>query len=358
MVSVDADNTNAQSLNAREIALRLDPERFESTLFYERKPDQRLLHCASVRLVRMPPRARTLRVLAEMMLWPDVIAYVDYSPASYLFLRLPKVLRPGKVAVGHVEAPSGQLATAPRSVRRLHDGVLPRCDVHTAITDFVRREAEANLGVKAEFMLPVGVDTNMFVPPPARRNPVPTVLFAGTVMERKGPQLLVEAAKQLPEAMFWIAGSGRDGFDEVLRKRCGDLGVRNVQFRGPQPQTSMAALMQRSDIFLLPSRLEGLPKVTLEAAATGLPCVVFRDYETPSVVEGVTGFQVASFEEMVFRLKLLIENKELRLRMGAAAVEHAKKFDWNVVAPQWQQAYLQMAGDHLLRFAKAEPGLA
>jgi glycosyltransferase involved in cell wall biosynthesis len=177
-------------------------------------------------------------------------------------------------------------------------------------------------------------------------------------MERKGPQFLVEAARQMPDTVFWFAGPARHGFDEVLRKRCQEQGVSNVQFHGPQAQTSLAALMQRSDIFLLPSRLEGLPKVTLEAAASGLPCVVFRDYETPSVVDDVTGFQVTSFEEMVSRLRLLVRNQELRLRMGAAAVDHAKRFDWDVVAPQWQQVYSQVAAEHLPRFAKLERALA
>jgi glycosyltransferase involved in cell wall biosynthesis len=162
----------------------------------------------------------------------------------------------------------------------------------------------------------------------------------------------------LPDAVFWIVGPARHGFDEVLRKRCQEQRIKNVEFHGPQPQTSLAALMQRSDIFLLPSRLEGLPKVTLEAAASGLPCVVFRDYETPSVIEGVTGFQVTSFEEMVSRLRLLVGSQELRLRMGAAAVEHAKRFDWDLVAPGWQQVYSQVAAEHLLRFAKLERALA
>ncbi|MBZ5704877.1 MAG: glycosyltransferase family 4 protein [Acidobacteriia bacterium] len=358
MVSVDAQDTNAQSLNAREIVLRLDPERFESTLFYEHSPDERLLHRPSVRLVRMPRRARTLFVLKEMLRRPDVIAYVDYSPASYLFLHLPKVLRQGTVTVSHVEAPASALAGAPAFFRWLYKGILPRCEVHTGITDFIVREVAESQGVGAQFILPVGVDTRMFAPPPARNSTVPTVLFTGTVMERKGPHLVVEAAKQLPQAVFWIVGAARDGFDLVVWKRCEELGVSNVRFHGPLPQTSLAALMQRSDIFLLPSRLEGLPKVTLEAAATGLPCVVFRDYETPSVVEGITGFQVGSFEEMVSRLKLLIENRELRLKMGAAAVEHVKKFDWDVVAPQWQQAYLQVAAEHLPKRVKAGRGPA
>jgi glycosyltransferase involved in cell wall biosynthesis len=44
--------------------------------------------------------------------------------------------------------------------------------------------------------------------------------------------------------------------------------------------------MRESDILLVPSRLEGIPRVTLEAAAAGLPAVVFDDYQTPSVLLG------------------------------------------------------------------------
>jgi glycosyltransferase involved in cell wall biosynthesis len=105
----------------------------------------------------------------------------------------------------------------------------------------------------------------------------------------------------------------------------------------------MVEIMRNSDIFLLPSRLEGIPKVTLEASATGLPCIVFRDYETPSVVDGITGFQVATLEDMMRALGKLIEDRSLRQRMGAAAREHMEKFDWNVVSRQWQSAYLEIA---------------
>jgi len=89
--------------------------------------------------------------------------------------------------------------------------------------------------------------------------------------------------------------------------------------------------------------LEGIPKVTLEASATGLPCVVFHDYETPSVVDGKTGFQVRTFEEMVDRLCTLVQDAKLRSEMSAAARVHACSFDWDIVAHIWEQAYLQIA---------------
>src|ERR1700757_4351067 len=86
---VEYDNINAQSLNVREIALRLDPETFDIALWYEREPDPRLVHRPGVRLLQLPPRHKTVRILREMLAGYDLIAYTDSSPASYLFLHLP-----------------------------------------------------------------------------------------------------------------------------------------------------------------------------------------------------------------------------------------------------------------------------
>lgn len=342
LVAADSDNTNAQSLNAREIALRLDPKRFVSTFFYEHAPDSRLENRPNIRLVKLPRRNRTLRILQEMLARPRLIAYMDYSPAAYAFLHLPAVLRRKTITVLHVEAPAAQLRGASRGLRFLYDGVAPRCSVQTAITEFVRRDMQSH-GYSSEYVLPVGVDTSFFVPPAIRQNREPVVLFAGTIIERKGAHLVVEAARQIPEAQFRMVGSGRDGFEEKLRQQVRESDLRNVQFLGAQPQPKLVETMQQSDMFLLPSRLEGIPKVTLEAAATGLPCMVFRDYETPSVIDGKTGFQVSTFEEMVDRLRCLIQNPRLRLEMSAAAVLHAQSFDWNFVARRWEEAYLKMA---------------
>ncbi len=191
----------------------------------------------------------------------------------------------------------------------------------------------------------MGVDTKSLTPPDERRNAAPVVLFAGTLIERKGPQHVVDAARRFPGALFRLVGSGRGGFDEVLRRRIAGLGVKNVRLEGPKTQPQLLQIMRESDIFLLPSRLEGLPKVTLEAAATGLPCIVFRDYETPSVIDGVTGFQVSTIDEMISALEKLISDPALRARMGVAARNHVENFDWDLVSRKWQSAYLEIATD-------------
>ncbi len=342
MASAEANNTNAQSLNAREIAIRLDPKRFTITFFYESVPDPRVEKCSNIRLIKLRTRNRTWQVLREMLAHPRLIAYLDYSPATYAFLHLPAVLRRTTITILHVEGPMAQLSAENRWVRFLYEGIGSRCTVHTAVTPFVLRDMQ-NRGGDSDHILPVGVDTSFFVPPAVRHNSQPVVLFVGTLIERKGAHLVVEAAKQIPEAQFRLVGSGRGGFDRQLQRRARELKLPNIEFLGPLPQSELLQTMQQSDVFLLPSRFEGLPKVTLEAAATGLPCVVFRDYETPSVIDGKTGFQVGTFEEMVDRLRLLIGNPTLRAEMSTAAILHARCFDWNLVVGLWEEAYLRMA---------------
>ena len=340
---VDADNTNAQSLTVREIALRLDPERLHSTLWYEREPDPRVRNRAGIRLLQLPSRGKSRRILSEMLGGYDIIAYVDYSPASYLFLHLPRFVRRRAKAVFHAEAPAAQIVNPSRTLRFLYEGTFPRCDFYTALTEFVAQDVYRALTKRVSHVLKLGVDTSLFTPPAGRMNSAPVVLFAGTLVERKGPQYVLDAAVQFPDARFRLVGAGREGFEEVLRQRIIQSGLKNVTMEGPKTQSQMLDIMRESDIFLLPSRLEGIPKVTLEAAATGLPCIVFRDYETPSVVDGVTGFQAGTLDEMMRDLGKLIADSSLRRRMGAAARKHMEIFDWDLVSRQWQTAYLEIA---------------
>src|SRR5689334_15790421 len=142
MASADAGNTNAQSLNAREVALRLDPEMFRSIFFYDTEPDPRLSRGPAT-LIRLPEKHRTWTILKELFAGHDLVTYVDYSPASYVFLHSPRRLRRGTLAVMHVEAPIGQLEGASWQLKFLHDGVASKADIHIAITDFVAREMES-----------------------------------------------------------------------------------------------------------------------------------------------------------------------------------------------------------------------
>jgi glycosyltransferase involved in cell wall biosynthesis len=51
---------------------------------------------------------------------------------------------------------------------------------------------------------------------------------------------------------------------------------------------------------------------------------------------------VKTFEEMLERLRQLIENRDLRLKMGLAAVQHIKQFDWDVVVKRWEEVFQEL----------------
>ena len=342
-VLADDDNYNAQSLNAREIALRLDPSRFCSTLFFERTPDPRLSR-PGIRLVKLPARRRTASILREMLRGHDFIFYIDLSPASYVYLHLARFLRRKTRTILCIEGSRGNLADLSPALRRYAEYIGRHAELRVAISEFLAWDLHDSSGLNSDYIIPVGVDTRLFKPPVSHDPATLTVLFVGHLIERKGPQLVLEAARHFPHTRFRIIGHARDDFGRALKVRQRDCSLSNVTIEEPVPQAQLAKIMQECDVLLLPSRVEGVPKVTLEAAASGLPCVVFDDYQTPSVVNGATGFQVKTFDEMLDRLDALITDSLLRQRMSVAAVEHAKAFDWDLVSRRWSDLFLGMDG--------------
>jgi len=341
MPLVDAASLNAQSLNTREIVLRLDPDKFECSLLYVHEPDSRLLNRTHIKLLRLPARLKTVKLLREMWSGYDIIAYVDFSPASYLYLHSPKSMRKSTKTIMHVEGLT-ELQMESSLLQFMFNGIAPNCDFYTGITERSAQHFNSVVHREISAILPIGVDNRIFSAVENITSSL-TVLFVGTLIERKGVLYVLDAAARFPNVKFRIIGPARQGFDQVLRSRVLELKIGNVAIEGARSQEAIAQAMRDSDIFLLPSRLEGLPKVTLEAAACGLPCIVFRDYETPSVVDGVTGYQVSTNSEMIEKLGLLLENPQLRKKMGTAGKNLAENFDWDRVVRHWQDAYLKIA---------------
>ncbi len=347
-VFVDEGNFNAQSRNAQEIALRLDREKFLSTFFYARRPELRLRGLPHIRLLRTPRRLASLKIMRELIWGPyDLLFYVQPGRASRIYWRFRRLGRKKKV-LATVEGSSAQIEATPESYRREFLAGLKRADEVYAITDHIRESMYETFGLKLNLQtIPVGVDLDLFRPADRSRHQSPwKVLFVGSIQPRKRPHLILELARQLrrqPVEFHLIGGAiGAPYYLQEIEERQQREHLGNVHLHGPLPPDQIAEWMRAADLFLLPSRLEGLPKVSLEAAATGLPCIVFDDYRTPSVRDGVTGFQVRSGDEMADRLRLLLADRELRIRMGRAAAEHVRPFSWDTVALQWQEALLSL----------------
>lgn len=336
---VDDHNYNAQSLNAREIALRLDPRRFLSTLFYQRSPDPRLHDHPSIELIRVPPRLGTLKMLAKALTGFDLIFRANMTRFTYLFFHIPERLRRGTAVVDWLEGYESNTRHVTPQWRKYADFIQPRVTRRVAITEYVARKHLEDRGHRAMGIIPVGVDTGLFTPPPKRSREIPVVLFIGTLIARKNPHLVLVAARRFPHVRFIMVGEKRGSLYLRFQRLMDHWNLGNVTLLNPMPQNKLVELMHGSDILFHPSKSEGFPKVVLEGAATGLPAIISGHYEAPAVVDGTTGFQVRRLNEMLNYLELLIENRALRSRMGEAAVKHAQQFDWSLIVRRWEQVF-------------------
>jgi starch synthase len=113
------------------------------------------------------------------------------------------------------------------------------------------------------FRNPYGVDLTMFPPTPKPVNKVPTLVFAGTWSMRKGCDVLAEALQGKPWRLIHVGSV----CDAPLPK------LANFESRGFVPQSKLASVYAEADIFVHPSREEGLSVVQAQALACGLPLV-------------------------------------------------------------------------------------
>jgi glycosyltransferase involved in cell wall biosynthesis len=347
-VWASAKNVNAQSLNAREIALRLDPQRFESTFFFARQAERRLLNRKTIRLIKMPPRLGSL-VMASHLIWGnyDILFYPPHDRIRRWYRALVRIGKPKKI-IESVEGTAQQILSIPSPKLEHYRQCLFEADACYAISQHIAMTMQQEFALSME-VVPIGVDTTSFafVDRASHRPPL-KILYVGSLQPRKQLHLILDLAQQISSSTveFHIIGDviGSPTYRDQLLKRKSEEQLEHVHFHGPLVQTEVRKWMQQSDLLLLPSRLEGTPKVTFEAAATGLPSLVFDDYRTATVIDGVTGFQVKTFEQMQERLNLLLENRTLRLQMGVAATEHIKQFDWDVVVKEWERVFFEVVG--------------
>lgn len=151
------------------------------------------------------------------------------------------------------------------------------------------------------------------------------LLSLAALVRRKGLDVLLEALAQLDEPgegghrpLLWIAGDGPERAD--LEARARSLGLASqVRFLGRRDDP--ADLLAACDVFVLPSRREGLGVAALEAMAAGRPVVASRVGGLgEAVVHEETGLLVTPEDPKTLAdaLARLLGDAALRDRLGAA----------------------------------------
>lgn len=144
-----------------------------------------------------------------------------------------------------------------------------------------------------------------------------------------------------PRAMLVLIGTGR--LEPAVRAQAQELGIADhILFAGLQ--SNVADWYQLMDLFVMPSRFEGLPVVGIEAQAAGLGCV-FSDAVPEEVLLSPHAIQIplsASNADWAAGLQRMLQQPCDR-SAGAELIRQAG-YDINIAAARLQQQYLQLGG--------------
>lgn len=122
----------------------------------------------------------------------------------------------------------------------------------------------------------------------------------------------------------------------------------NSVFTGFLEGEELAQAYASSDVFVFPSETETFGNVTLEAMASGLPCVCADATGSRSLVEdGVTGYLAKPANALDFaeRIALLARDPDLRRKMGEAARTRSLAFSWDEAMARLLGYYTSLLAD-------------
>jgi glycosyltransferase involved in cell wall biosynthesis len=166
-------------------------------------------------------------------------------------------------------------------------------------------------------------------PVPVRDSPTPVIGTIARLSRQKGIDILIDALPGIlehwPAARCVVVGTGP--LEEQLRERAVRRGVSaSITFRLDLVGTARTAL-DDFDLFVLPSRWEGMPIALLEAAAAGLPCIAtdvggIREILRDGVSGRVVGTSPAAIAEAAVDA---LGAPATRERWGAAARAHVSE---------------------------------
>ena len=189
-------------------------------------------------------------------------------------------------------------------------------------------------------IIPNGVDLNLYEKGNRDALSPPCLLSVGRIVHQKGIDLAMHALADMRDLDWkWrIAGDGPQM--ESLKRLAAELNLQDrLQFLGWQSREQLVDLYQWSNLFLFPSRHEGMPNAVLEAMASGLPVVATRISGSEElVVDWKTGFLVPSEDVISLQsaLRNLLLNPALRREMGLASRRRVEEFySWENAARQY-----------------------
>ncbi len=175
---------------------------------------------------------------------------------------------------------------------------------------------------------------------------VPLILFLGRLHPTKGADKLLDAfasiERRFPSAVLMVAGPDEWQMEAKWQARIAQSGLAGrVIFPGMITGDDKADVLDRADLFCLPSSGEGFSVAVLEALAAGTPVLLSPHCNFPEVEPAGAGLVVAVDASAVAEgMATLLADPERLQRMGAAGKALvAERYSWDVIVDRLVDFY-------------------
>lgn len=173
----------------------------------------------------------------------------------------------------------------------------------------------------------------------------PVIVFMGRLTLQKGVTYFLDLAsqvtKEIPEALFVVAGAG-DMYHELLFRTAKSGLSASIVFSGFVRKTQRRKLLDRADVFVMPSISEPFGLVAMEAAQRHTPVIVSKN---AGVSEVLTGAQVVDFwdlHKMTSTILELLQNKEFSKKVVSDQLNNVASQTWTGAAKRVKEVYTNL----------------
>ncbi|MDP3771779.1 MAG: glycosyltransferase family 4 protein [bacterium] len=233
--------------------------------------------------------------------------------------------------------------------------MLARADAVTAISRSLTAAVRGAGYCGPLRLIPNGVDAVLFQNPGGqkadsekKRNSEKIVITVSRLVHKNGIdsfiRAIAEVRKKTPEIRGIIIGDGPERRHLMAVAR--ETGVADiVSFIGEVPYERIPVLLHDADVFVRPSRSEGMGNAFVEALAAGVPIVGTRVGGIPDIItEGVTGLfaRVDEPADIARCVSTLLEYPDRAAMMVENGREHvAQNFSWDAIATAYGALFAQ-----------------
>lgn len=229
---------------------------------------------------------------------------------------------------------------------------LERANQVIAVSQFTKQMLVKHYGIASSRIAVIhnGIDPlpSSFVstPPASAFAPSrPVIVFMGRLTMQKGGEYFLRLAQavraSLPNALFIVAGNG-DLYHQLLFHTAAEQLTAQVLFSGFVRDRQRDLLLERADVFVMPSLSEPFGLVALEAAQRLTPVIVSKQSGVAEVLPSAIQLDFWDSEQMARSIVALIREPHYANQLIQQQLKDMERVTWNSAASKVLTLYRQV----------------